>query len=108
MRVQPLLPSSPLVAIVTLQIGVCAVGVQRGEEPGAAGAEDQNVGLESFQRHRILQGPREKDECDDGRYCRRERRQLLLSVMPFQVFQYQQPQATQHMQQQQEYETTFR
>ena len=49
MRVQPHLPSRPLVATVTSQRRVGLVRMQRREQPGAAGAQDQNVGVEPFE-----------------------------------------------------------
>ena len=44
MRVQPHLPSRPLTAMVTSRSGFGLFRMQRGEQPRAAGAEDQNVG----------------------------------------------------------------
>ena len=55
MRVQPHLPSSPFTAIVTSSFGSARVGVQRGEEAGAAGAEDQEISLEFL--HAPVTGP---------------------------------------------------
>ena len=47
MRVQPHLPSRPLTAMVIDSEGFGRLRVQRREEPGAARAEDQDVGRES-------------------------------------------------------------
>ena len=41
-----------------VEIGVGLVGMQRGKQPGAAGAEDQNVGLEMLDVHVIPQNTR--------------------------------------------------
>ena len=49
MRVQPLLPSRPLTATVTSSAGAPRA-LQRREQPGAAGAEDQDVGVEGLHR----------------------------------------------------------
>ena len=37
-----------------VEIGIGLVGMQRREQTGAAGAENQNVGLEAFEGHAIL------------------------------------------------------
>ena len=51
MRVQPHLPSSPLTATVTVEIGVGLLGVQGREKAGAAGPQDQDVRLDLRERH---------------------------------------------------------
>ena len=54
MRVQPHLPSRPLVATVMSSAGIGLMRMQRREQPGAAGAEDQDVGLEPFEHECLL------------------------------------------------------
>ena len=68
--------------------------MQRRKQPGAAGAEDQNVGLEAFERScRIFKTrARAKMKPTTAETAGRRGRGLLLSVAPVEVLDHQQPQ----------------
>ena len=90
-----------------VEIGIGLMRMQRREQPGAAGAEDQNVGVEPLD-HRQMQ-PDVEAERDDRRRAEGERDQLfLLRAAPGEVFDQQQPQAAEQMHGQQEDEHALR
>ena len=75
-----------------VETGIGPVGMQRRKQTGAAGAQNQNIGLEAFKGHRSSEHARQQDERDDGRYSGSDRRKLLLSVAPIEIFDHQQSQ----------------
>ena len=78
--------------------------VQRREQPGAAGAEDQDVGLEPFE-HGSPQAARTRKTMRRQRRRRECRRhQPLLPLAPGQVLDHQHADAAQHVHGQQEHE----
>ena len=90
-----------------VEIGIGLQGMQRRKQAGAAGAEDQNVGLEVFDVHGAQNTRAKKYEGDDRRYRRRERRQLLLAVAPIEVLDHQNAQTAEQMNREQKDQPAF-
>ena len=92
-----------------VEIGIGLVRMQRGEQAGAAGAENQNVGLAAVRRScRSSEHPhQERRKRRSPRRPTAARRQLLLPVAPGEILDHQHAQAAQQMNGQQEHQAAL-
>src|SRR5215813_3786107 len=107
MRVQPHLPSRPLVAMVTSRSGLALSACSAANRPAPP---EPRIKTSVLRRSRVMQASehaREQKERDDRRQCRGNGRKLFLPVAPRKVFYHQQTQSSQHMHHEQKHERAF-
>src|SRR6516225_1843864 len=83
------LTEKPLARDRHVEIGTGLERVQRRKKPGAAGPEDQNVGLEVLDFHDFSEHTHQKSEGDDGRQGRGQGGYLLLAFAPVEILDHQ-------------------
>src|SRR5262245_66401715 len=93
MRVQPHLPSRPLLTTVISRSGLalCACSAANSPAPPAP-----RIKMSVSRRSRVMRSSEhahQQDKRDDGRYSGRGRRQLLLSIVPIEVLDQEEPQS---------------
>src|SRR5271166_3938549 len=107
MRVQPHLPSNPLLASVMSRSGSALQACSAANSP-APPEPRIRMSVLSRSSAMFLEYTREEEKCDDRRQHRRDGRELFLPVAPIKIFEQQEPYPSQHMHQQQKYEAAFR
>ena len=78
-----------------VELRVRRMRMQRGEQAGAAAAEDQNVGLAAFDRHQNTLARKRK--ATTAAAAMADEREPRLAAAPREIFQHQQPQAAEHV-----------
>src|SRR5271166_6499231 len=108
MRVQPHLPSNPLLATVMSRSGSALQACSAANSPAPP---EPRIRMSVLSRSSAmpsnLEYTREEQKCDDRRQHRRDGRQLFLLVAPGKVFKQQEPYPPLYMHQQQKYEAAF-
>src|ERR1700689_3570334 len=97
MRVQPHLPSKPLLTMVMSRSGFAFKACSAANSPAPPAPKIRISVLRCSTFIRTSKHPREEYERDDRRYRRRERRQLLLAVPPIEILDHQNAQAAEQM-----------
>src|SRR6516164_238831 len=101
------LTEKPLARDRHVEIGTGLERVQRRKKPGAAGPEDQNVGLEVLDFHDFSEHTHQKSEGDDGRQGRGQGGYLLLAFAPVEILDHQNAQSAEEMHGEQKHECDF-
>src|ERR1700733_13197425 len=107
MRVQPHLPSNPLLTMVMSRSGLafCACSAANSPAPPAPRIKMSVLRCSTvMDRSKHL---RQEQQRDDGGDRGGDGRELLLAVAPFEIFNHQNPQAAQQMHREQENQTGF-
>src|SRR5712671_2494583 len=107
MRVQPHFPSRPLLATVMSRSGLALCACNAANSPAPP---EPRIKTSVSRRSRFMRSSkhaREKYERNDRRHSDRERGELLLSVAPVEILDYQDPQSSQHVHREQEHETAL-
>src|SRR5580704_16656663 len=107
MRVQPHLPSSPLLTMVMSRSGLAFKACSAANRPAPPAPRIRISVLRCSTFMRASKHPRQKYEGDDRRYRRGERRQLLLAVAPIEVLDHQNAQAAEQMNREQKNQPAF-
>src|ERR1700692_4687124 len=97
MRVQPHLPSKPLLTMVMSRSGLPFEACSAANSPAPPAPRIRMSVLRRSTFIRPSKHPRQKYVGDDRRYRRRERRQLLLAVPPIEILDHQNAQAAEQM-----------
>src|SRR5579862_2013317 len=107
MRVQPHLPSRPLLTMAMSRSGLalCACSAANSPAPPVPRIKISVCRRSMFMP--LSKHTHQKDEGDDRRDRRSQRRQLLLSVAPVEVFDHQDAQAAEQMDRQEKNEAAF-
>src|SRR5215467_12554741 len=107
MRVQPHLPSRPLLAMVTSRSGLALSACSAANRPAPP---EPRIKMSVVRRSRLMrtsEHARQQKEGDGDRESGGDGRSLLLSVAPGKVLDHQQPQPAQHVQHEEKYERAF-
>src|SRR5580658_1247915 len=107
MRVQPHLPSKPLLTTVMSRSGLAFKACSAANRPAPPAPRIRMSVLRRSTFIRPSKHTRQEDEGDNRRYRRRERRQLLLAVAPIEVFDHQNTQAAEEMNREQKNKSAF-
>src|SRR5580704_19462265 len=107
MRVQPHLPSRPLLTMVMSRSGLAFKACSAAKRPAPPAPRIRMSVLRCSTFIRPSKHPRQKYKGDDRRYRRRERRQLLLAVAPIEILDHQNAQAAEQMNREQKNQTAF-
>src|SRR5262249_32604729 len=107
MRVQPHLPSKPLLAMVTSRSGLALSACSAANRPAPP---EPRINMSVLSRSRLMrtsEHARQQKKGDGGRNSGGDGRGLLLSVAPGGVLDHKQPQPAEHVQHEEKYESTF-
>src|SRR4029077_14615026 len=107
MRVQPHLPSSPLLTMVMSRSGLAFWACNAANSPAPPEPRMRMSVLRRSTFMRASKYPRQENERDDRGHRGGNRRQLLLSVAPIEILDNQNAQAAEKMNREQEDETAF-
>src|SRR4029077_3074029 len=107
MRVQPHLPSRPLLTMVMSRSGLAFWACSAANSPAPPLPRMRMSVLRCSTFMRASEHPRQEYEGDDGGHRRGDGRQLLLPVAPSEILDHQNAQAAEQMNREQEDETTF-
>src|SRR5271170_4279802 len=97
MRVQPHLPSSPLLATVMSRSGFTLSACSAANSPAPPEPRIKMSVLSCSRLIRSSEHAREEYESDDGRHRGRERGELFLTVMPVEILDHKDAQPAQQM-----------
>src|ERR1700688_3231782 len=107
MRVQPHLPSSPLLTTVMSRSGFAFNACSAANSPAPPAPRIKISVLRCSTFMTALDHARQKDESDDNGHRGGDGRQLFLSVAPIEVLDHQDPQSAQQMDREQEDESAL-
>src|SRR5580704_5486103 len=107
MRVQPHLPSKPLLTMVMSSSGLAFRACSAANSPAPPAPRMRMSVLRCSTFIRPSKHSRQKYEGDDRRHRGRERRQLLLPVVPIEVLDHQNAQAAEQMHREQKNQPAF-
>src|SRR5262245_10439364 len=107
MRVQPHLPSNPLVAMVTSRSGSALSACSAANNPAPPEPRIKMSVARRSTAMRASKHTRQQDKGDDRRDCRRDGRQLFLPMVPSEILDQEHAHASQHVHHEQKDEATF-
>src|SRR5262249_48998237 len=107
MRVQPHLPSNPLVAMVTSRSGSALSACSAANNPAPPEPRIKMSVARRSTAMRASKHTRQQDKGDDRRDCRRNGRQLFLPMVPSEILDQEHAHASQHVHHEQKDEAAF-